>query len=123
MRESPALRLIELLQQHGAEVSYHDPYVPELPPTRRYRFPMRSEPLTPETLGAVDAVIVVTAHKEVDHAVLGGPRLAGRRHAQRDGLGRRAEGPYRPRLSAGRRKEKAPAGVPAGAFRAIGIEA
>ena len=31
MRESPALKLIELLQDEGAEVSYHDPYVPELP--------------------------------------------------------------------------------------------
>ena len=42
MRESPALKLIELLQNAGADVSYHDPHVPELP-----RHGLSSQPLEP----------------------------------------------------------------------------
>ena len=67
MRESPALKIIELLQQGGAEVSYHDPYIPALPATRRYGFDLRSQPLTAETLEATDCVLVITDHDAVDY--------------------------------------------------------
>jgi UDP-N-acetyl-D-glucosamine dehydrogenase len=58
-RESPALKLIELLRNAGANVSYHDPHVPELP-----RFGLLSQPLEP---GGYDCVTIVTAHSSVDY--------------------------------------------------------
>jgi UDP-N-acetyl-D-glucosamine dehydrogenase len=62
LRESPGLKIIELLRQHGAVVDYHDPYIPVMPHTRRYRFDMRSVDLTPENLASYHAVIIATDH-------------------------------------------------------------
>ncbi len=62
VRESPALKLIELLQAAGAEISYHDPHVPELP-----SFGLSSVPLEPERF---DCIAIVTNHAEVDHEAL-----------------------------------------------------
>ena len=58
-RESPALKLIELLQTAGAHVAYHDPHVPELP-----RHGLSSQPL--EASG-YDCVAIVTAHSSIDY--------------------------------------------------------
>ena len=58
-RESPALKLIELLRKGGADVAYHDPHVPELP-----KLGLSSQPLEP---AAYDCVTVVTAHTAVDY--------------------------------------------------------
>jgi len=66
MRESPSLELISLLTNAGATVSYHDPHIPRLPPTRRYNFDMHSVDLTEETLQACDAVIIATHHSACD---------------------------------------------------------
>jgi UDP-N-acetyl-D-glucosamine dehydrogenase len=68
MRESPALRIIELLQERGARVSYHDPFVPRLPRTRQYHFDLESVPLDDDTLAAQDAALIVTDHSGVDYA-------------------------------------------------------
>jgi UDP-N-acetyl-D-glucosamine dehydrogenase len=65
-RESPSLRLIELLQGHGAVVSYNDPYIPKLPKMRRYDIHMTSTELTPEALSSVDCVLISTAHSVYD---------------------------------------------------------
>jgi UDP-N-acetyl-D-glucosamine dehydrogenase len=62
MRESPALKLIELLANAGAEIAYHDPHVPDLPD-----FGLRSVPLAP---GDYDCVVIVTAHSSIDYARL-----------------------------------------------------
>jgi UDP-N-acetyl-D-glucosamine dehydrogenase len=62
MRESPALKLIELLKKAGAEIAYHDDYVPTLE-----EHGLRSVPLDP---AAHDCVVVVTAHSGVDWARL-----------------------------------------------------
>ena len=70
LRESPSLKIIELLRDQGAEVSYHDPYVPELPRTRRYDLDLSSRPLTPETLASVDAALILTDHTNVDYAAV-----------------------------------------------------
>lgn len=67
MRESPSLKLIEILREHGAKVQYHDPYVPVLPPTRKYRYKMKSTPLTAANLKKADAVLIATAHQCVDY--------------------------------------------------------
>jgi UDP-N-acetyl-D-glucosamine dehydrogenase len=58
VRESPALKLIELLENAGAAVSYHDPFVPVL------RSGLESAPLEPERY---DCVAVVTSHTTIDY--------------------------------------------------------
>jgi UDP-N-acetyl-D-glucosamine dehydrogenase len=69
LRESPALRLIEILASRGAEVSYNDPYVPSLR-SRSLRgydeFDLESVPLTPEALCSVDCVLIATDHSDYD---------------------------------------------------------
>src|SRR5205807_4316166 len=57
-RESPAVELMELLQDRGALVAYHDPHVPTLPPLRGHTIRQESVPLTPETLAAQDCVLI-----------------------------------------------------------------
>jgi UDP-N-acetyl-D-glucosamine dehydrogenase len=63
-RESPALKIIGRLQDLGGEVSYHDPFVPELP-----GHGLRSVDLEPSLAGA-DLVAIVTAHPEIDYAAV-----------------------------------------------------
>jgi UDP-N-acetyl-D-glucosamine dehydrogenase len=58
-RESPALKLIELLHEHGADVSYHDPYVPELAEQG-----LQSGELA---VDGTDCVVIVTAHSGIDY--------------------------------------------------------
>jgi UDP-N-acetyl-D-glucosamine dehydrogenase len=72
MRESPALKILELLRRSGAEVSYHDPFLPEIPPTREHPelIGLHSTPLTPRSVRAVDAALICTDHDGVDYAVL-----------------------------------------------------
>jgi UDP-N-acetyl-D-glucosamine dehydrogenase len=59
VRESPALKLIDLLRNAGSDVAYHDPHVPELP-----EHGLRSSPLEP---AAYDCVVIVTAHSSIDY--------------------------------------------------------
>ena len=61
LRESPALRILELLHARGGEVSYHDPHVPELA-----EHGLRSTPLE-DALEGIDLAVIVTAHPQVDH--------------------------------------------------------
>jgi UDP-N-acetyl-D-glucosamine dehydrogenase len=68
MRESPSVRLIELLQERGAQVVYHDPFVPRVPKMRDHKLDMVSVPLTDEALETADAVLVATDHSCVDYA-------------------------------------------------------
>ena len=67
-RESPAFEILDLLLGLGAEVSYHDPHVPEAPAMRNWPdLPeLRSVELTTEVLAAQDAVLVVTDHSAID---------------------------------------------------------
>ncbi len=60
IRESPALRIIEVLRERGAEISYHDPFVDELPDLG-----LSSQPV--EEIADADAIVLVTAHPQVDH--------------------------------------------------------
>jgi UDP-N-acetyl-D-glucosamine dehydrogenase len=61
LRESPALKLIELLRDEGAELSYHDPHVPELP-----EHGLSSQELD-GSLANADCVAIVTAHSGIDY--------------------------------------------------------
>jgi UDP-N-acetyl-D-glucosamine dehydrogenase len=60
VRESPALKIATLLAERGAQIAYHDPYVPELA-----SHDLRSEPY-PDVLDGADAAVIVTAHPGMD---------------------------------------------------------
>jgi len=64
MRESPALKIIEILKEKGANVGYYDPYVPKLPKTRKYDFGMKSLNLNrfESEIGSFDLVLLITDH-------------------------------------------------------------
>ena len=68
-RESPAFELIDALLGLGADVSYHDPHIPEAPRMRSWPDlpPMTSQPLTAEMLATTDAVLIATNHSTVDY--------------------------------------------------------
>jgi UDP-N-acetyl-D-glucosamine dehydrogenase len=62
-RQSPSFRLLELLQQRGAVLSYNDPHIPSLPSMRSFDVPeLASEPLTSEYLASQDCVLIATDH-------------------------------------------------------------
>jgi UDP-N-acetyl-D-glucosamine dehydrogenase len=70
LRESPALDVIRLLQEKGAEVTYHDPYVSTIKDdghTPIQNLPLHSVALTDVVLKSVDLVVIVTDHKDVDY--------------------------------------------------------
>jgi UDP-N-acetyl-D-glucosamine dehydrogenase len=71
-RESPGLRLVELLEARGGIIGYHDPWIPEIRPTRDHPklTGRRSLDLTPEVLASHDAVLVVTDHDSVDYKLV-----------------------------------------------------
>jgi UDP-N-acetyl-D-glucosamine dehydrogenase len=64
LRESPALKIIDRLRELGAEVSYHDPHVPELPDRGLSSVPLAA------AAAAADVVAIVTAHPGLDYAEL-----------------------------------------------------
>jgi len=66
-RESPSFKLLELLQEKGAEVSYNDPHIPVLPKMRKYSFTLESTDLTAETLAAMDCILLATDHSAYDY--------------------------------------------------------
>ena len=66
-RESPALKIMDMLTKKGAQVVYHDPYVPFLKPSRHYDFNVRSVPLSREQLESADAVVIATDHSVFDY--------------------------------------------------------
>lgn len=72
IRESPSLRLIELIEERGGRTAYHDPYVAEIPSTREHGSlkGRRSVTLDKGTVGEFDAVLVATDHDQVDYAAL-----------------------------------------------------
>ena len=66
-RESPSFKLIELLCGRGAHVDYNDPYCPRTLKKREYDFNMESVPLTAESLGSYDCVVISTDHSSYDY--------------------------------------------------------
>jgi UDP-N-acetyl-D-glucosamine dehydrogenase len=85
VRESPSMEIMELLLRRGAVVSYHDPHVPALPVMRRHNLGLKSMPLTPDFLGGLDAVLIITDHTAVDygHVVRHAPLIVDTRNATR----------------------------------------
>lgn len=72
IRESPSLRLIELIEDRGGKANYHDPFVEEIPSTREHQSLQgrRSVPLTKKDLKAFDAAVIATDHDGVDYALI-----------------------------------------------------
>ncbi len=77
LRESPTLKIMEILKQRGAEFDYNDPHFKHLPKTRHYDYShMKSVPLTPENLAKYDAAIIATDHSSYDFgAIVDGSKL------------------------------------------------
>lgn len=71
MRESPALSVIDLLRSRGAEVVYHDPFVPEVMFDHAYTIgdgePLYNQELTDQLLKSSDCVVICTEHSNVDY--------------------------------------------------------
>ncbi|MFL5120776.1 MAG: nucleotide sugar dehydrogenase [Microvirga sp.] len=69
MRESPSLKLIELIEERGARVDYYDPFIPVIPVTREHAAlaGRRSESLDPEVIARYNAVLIATDHDYVDY--------------------------------------------------------
>jgi UDP-N-acetyl-D-glucosamine dehydrogenase len=72
MRESPALRLIELLEQRRAVVDYYDPFIPSIPRTREHPnlAGRRSVKWNPRSFTRYNAAVICTDHDEVDYGAL-----------------------------------------------------
>lgn len=71
-RESPTYTLMDLLDARGAEISYHDPHVPVIKPTREHPHwaGLKSVEWNRQNIGAYDAVLISTAHKAVNYQEL-----------------------------------------------------
>jgi UDP-N-acetyl-D-glucosamine dehydrogenase len=72
MRESPSLKLIEILEHRGAMVDYYDPFIPVIPRTREHAAltGRRSAGIGPAEIAAYDVVLIATDHDEVDYAAI-----------------------------------------------------
>jgi UDP-N-acetyl-D-glucosamine dehydrogenase len=71
LRESPTLKIMEILQKRGADFDYNDPYFPALHKMRHYDYSnMKSVPLKPETISAYDAIVIATDHTSYDYAAI-----------------------------------------------------
>jgi UDP-N-acetyl-D-glucosamine dehydrogenase len=71
MRESPALDVMAVLQQKGARISYHDPYVATLAAKDwAGGVDLASVPCTADTLAATDCAVIVTDHRVFDYAAI-----------------------------------------------------
>ena len=71
LRESPALKIIQLLQQRGVQLDYNDPYFPQLHKMRHYNYEnMKSVALSPQTLHGYDAVVIATDHSSYDYVTI-----------------------------------------------------
>src|SRR5579863_9823108 len=71
LRESPTLKIMQLLIERGARVEYNDPYFPQLHKMRHYDYlEMRSVELPPSNLGNFDCVVIATDHTAYDYQAI-----------------------------------------------------
>ena len=69
-RESPSLKIMELLTKKGAKVEYSDPFFVNFPKSRNYSFNLKSIDITSKSLAKFDAVILATDHDEFDYELI-----------------------------------------------------
>lgn len=70
MRESASVKLMELLREKGAEVSYSDPHVAVFPKMREHHFDLESTRLTKESLASFDLILLATNHSSFDYELI-----------------------------------------------------
>lgn len=70
MRESPAVELMELLRERGAEVDYSDPFVPVFPKIRKTHFDLKSVDLNAKVISQYDCVLLATNHDQFDYNMI-----------------------------------------------------
>lgn len=70
MRESPSVKIMELLRDQGAEVEYSDPHVPKFPKMREHRFDLTSVHLEAHTVSEYDCVVLATDHDVFDYVMI-----------------------------------------------------
>lgn len=73
-RESPSLKLIELLEKQGSACDVHDPFIPVIPPIREHPrlVGRKTVPLDAKMIAQYDVVLIATDHDEVDYRTLVG---------------------------------------------------
>lgn len=69
-RESPAVEIMQMLHDQGAEVAYSDPHVPIFPPKRNYMFELNSVSLTADIIKHFDCLVLTTDHDAFDYHLL-----------------------------------------------------
>lgn len=67
MRESPSLKLIELLEEKGVKVDYHDPHILEIPETREHAHLTGRKSIPLSEIGKYDCVLVATDHTDISY--------------------------------------------------------
>ena len=65
MRESPAIKIMELFEKEGSEVSYSDPFIKSFPKLRNYKYEKESIKISPESLNQFDLVVITTDHSSL----------------------------------------------------------
>ncbi|MBZ5702298.1 MAG: nucleotide sugar dehydrogenase [Acidobacteriia bacterium] len=71
LRESPTLKIMQLLHERGAKLDYNDPYFPKLHKMRHYDYShMKSVALDPKTIASYDCVVIATDHSSYDYAAI-----------------------------------------------------
>ena len=70
MRESPAVKLMELLTLKGAKIQYSDPHIPVFPTIRKYSFDLSSVNLTSKNIAKYDLLLLVTNHDNFDYSMI-----------------------------------------------------
>jgi UDP-N-acetyl-D-glucosamine dehydrogenase len=71
LRESPSLKIIELLRSRGAHVDYNDPFFPRLHKMRHYDYSdMCSAEITPQALASYECVVIATDHSSYDYPAI-----------------------------------------------------
>lgn len=70
MRESPALKVIDLLIKEGAKVEYYDPFIPTMPKTRKYQLNLTSADPGDMIDEQYDAAVIITDHTKVDYQLI-----------------------------------------------------
>jgi UDP-N-acetyl-D-glucosamine dehydrogenase len=69
-RESPSLVIMDLLMKKGAYIQYSDPYLNEVPKTRKFSFNLKSIELSKETIKEFDLILVSTDHDDVNYELI-----------------------------------------------------
>jgi len=71
LRESPTLKIMQILTERGAQIDYNDPYFPQLHKMRHYNFSdMTSVDLSPAALASYECVIIATDHSSYDYEAI-----------------------------------------------------